>query len=855
MEPIAIVGIGCRFPGDVSSPEDLWNLLKEGKDAIQDIPGNRFGNIEELYDPKPGVPGKIVARQGGYLKDIDKFDPAFFDIAPKEATYIDPQQRLLLEVAWEALEDANQVIDEKLKTRTGVFVGVWTSDYETYMYSTGVPINLYMTTGGSRYAASGRLSYALDARGPSLTIDTACSSSLVALHLACRSLQSGECSLALVGGANLIIQPHITLGYSRSKMLSPESRCKFGDEQANGYVRSEGVAVVLLKRLSQALEEHNTIYAVIEGSAVNNDGQGSGSLVAPSLDGQIALLREAYRVAGISPGQVQYVEAHGTGTRAGDHVELKALGAVLSEGREPQKLCRVGSIKTNLGHTEAASGLAGLIKVALCLKHRAIPASLHMQNPSARIPWHELPLTMQQTFENLKPGNEDIYAAVNSFGITGTNAHVILRNAPVASVCLSARSQERFPHAALLPLSAHSPAALRALATRYRDFLLTVKDETTLSFYDICHAASLGRKHLKHRLALIAHTKKDALEQLQAFIVGKSFDDTICGQAASTTQPVLVCGGYHPRWFARGRELLAQEPVFRETFMQCNEYLRKYTQWSLLERLSSYQDDPQAPESGVARSIIFALQVACIALWKTWGIAPTKVVGYDLGQVTAAYVAGEIGLEEALRQVSMGGRSRQERTLPRYTASSSASPGEEQSLEDLLYSPLYPRVARSNLLNYAVYPHALREGRAYKLTEALVPASSSTAVMAVNPSTLERMPDGPSPLLEPALFGESIDTLIESGHTLFVEVGPSSDLSKVIRCRLEEHEKAGTVLAWFTEKGDKQTATLHLLRSLYLQGSSVAWGNLYQKPGNSVRLPTYPWQRERFWLEEKSVGN
>ncbi|MGH2509393.1 MAG: type I polyketide synthase, partial [Ktedonobacteraceae bacterium] len=488
MEPIAIIGIGCRFPGNVNSSEDLWNLLKEGKDVIDDIPSERFGNIESLYDPKPGAPGKIIARQGGYLANIDLFDPSFFDIAPKEAAYIDPQQRLLLEVGWEALEDANVVIEAEQKAHTGVFVGVWTSDYETYMYHTGVPINLYMTTGGSRYAAAGRLSYALDARGPSLTIDTACSSSLVALHLACQSIRAGECSLALVGGANLILQPHITLGYSRSKILSPESRCKFGDERADGYVRSEGVAVVLLKRLSQALAEHNSIYAVIQGSAVNNDGQGSGSLVAPSIDGQIALLREAYRVAGISPGQVYYVEAHGTGTKAGDHTELKALGAVLREGREPQQPCRIGSIKTNLGHTEAASGLAGLIKVALCLKHRAFPPSLHMHTPSARIPWQELPLTMQQTFEAIVPNDEDLYAAVNSFGITGTNAHVILRNAPATRVSTPAPAQESDPHAALLPLSVHSASALRALASRYQELLYSLTDEAPLSWYDICIA-------------------------------------------------------------------------------------------------------------------------------------------------------------------------------------------------------------------------------------------------------------------------------------------------------------------------------------------------------------------------------
>lgn len=824
MEPIAIIGIGCRFPGNVNSSEDLWNLLKEGKDVIDDIPSERFGNIESLYDPKPGAPGKIITRQGGYLANIDLFDPSFFDIAPKEAAYIDPQQRLLLEVGWEALEDANVVIEAEQKAHTGVFVGVWTSDYETYMYHTGVPINLYMTTGGSRYAAAGRLSYALDARGPSLTIDTACSSSLVALHLACQSIRAGECSLALVGGANLILQPHITLGYSRSKMLSPESRCKFGDERADGYVRSEGVAVVLLKRLSQALADHNSIYAVIQGSAVNNDGQGSGSLVAPSIDGQIALLREAYRVAGISPGQVHYVEAHGTGTKAGDLAELKALGAVLREGRELQQLCHIGSIKTNLGHTEAASGLAGLIKVALCLKHRAFPPSLHMHTPSARIPWQELPLTIQQTFETIAPNDENLYAAVNSFGITGTNAHVILRNAPVTCVNTPASSQGSGPHAALLPLSAHSTSALRALASRYQELLCSPTNEGPLSWHDICIAASRGRKHMKHRMALLAHSKQEMLTKLHAFLADPTSQNGACGQTISSLQPVFVCGRGHPQWIARGRELLAQEPVFREVFLQCEECFRQHTTGSLLARLAAEQGDSQCFESGLARGMIFALQVASLALWRSWGITSEQIIGQDIGEVAAAYATGEIGLEEALYWAFTAERN----TLTPYRTSNMWVAVADRSEHVLAtqHSPSFSPILR---------------------TVGLTSRYASTAAALIDAPFEEHL----SRSKQSALLTEMIQTYIDAGSTLFIEVGPRSDLSKTIRCSLEEHRKVGTVLSWFPTEEDQHTATLRLLRSWYLLGGSIAWKQFYHQTKEWVHLPRYPWQRERFWLEAK----
>ncbi len=418
-EPVAVTGLGCRFPG-ADNPAAFWELL-----------ANR-GNVVATLEPDratgrtgPHAPGM----RGGFLAGVDRFDASFFGISPREAERLDPQQRLLLEVTWEALEDAGLVPARLDGSATGVFVGMWINDYETRMFSEGPPVDFHMTTGSGRYTASGRLSHLLGLRGPSLTVDTACSSSLVAVHLACQSLWSGEAELAIAAGVNLILQPHITAAYTRSGMLSTDGHCKFGDARADGYVRSEGIGVVVLKSLANARRNRDPIHALILGSAVNNDGRTGGSLGTPGRAGQEELLRAAYRRAGVAPAAAQYVEAHGTGTRAGDPVELSALGAVVGRGRVTGRPCYVGSVKTNIGHTEGAAGIAGLIKVALSLEHRVIPASLHCETPTPEVAWSDLGVAIPR--EAIAwPDAERPVASVSSFGIGGTNAHVVLAAAP-----------------------------------------------------------------------------------------------------------------------------------------------------------------------------------------------------------------------------------------------------------------------------------------------------------------------------------------------------------------------------------------------------------------------------------------
>ncbi|HMJ22270.1 MAG TPA: beta-ketoacyl synthase N-terminal-like domain-containing protein, partial [Terriglobales bacterium] len=536
-EPIAIIGIGCRFPG-AHGAQAFWHLLRAGVDAITEVPAERF-NLHAFYDPDPAIPGKINTRWGGFLDQVDQFDPHFFGISPREALRMDPQQRLLLEVTWEALEDAGQAPEHLTGTRTGVFIGISTNDYSRIQFSDLTCIDAYAGTGNAMSIAANRISYLFDFRGPSIAIDTACSSSLVAIHLACCSLWNGESTLALAGGVNLILSPAITINFTKAGAMAPDGRCKAFDARANGYVRSEGAGLVVLKPLSSAIADGDQIYAVIRGSAVNQDGRSNG-LMAPNPLAQEDVLREAYRRAGVSPGHVQYVEAHGTGTFLGDPIEAKALGTVLAIDRAPEQACALGSVKTNLGHLEAAAGVAGLIKVALALNHLEIPPSLHFQEPNPHIPFDELSLRVQTTLGPWPAHSGPALAGVSSFGFGGTNAHVVLEQAPPSDLGIhNADRQLRNPESAhLLQLSARSPEALDALARAYQNFLAA--SESTVSLHDICYSASVRRSHHDYRLAVTGHSPEQLSKSLEAFLRGEARPGLSSGPKISGRRRKLV---------------------------------------------------------------------------------------------------------------------------------------------------------------------------------------------------------------------------------------------------------------------------------------------------------------------------
>jgi myxalamid-type polyketide synthase MxaE and MxaD len=546
-EPIAIIGIGCRFPGGADGPDTFWPLLRNGFDAISEVPPDRW-DVNAYYDPDPSKPGRMCTRWGGFLDNVDRFDASFFNISPREASLMDPQQRLLLEVAYEALEDAGQSNIRIAGSRTGVFVGIYNTDYLRFQHQD----EAYAAIGNSLGIAAGRLAYTFDLQGPTMLIDTLCSSSLVAVSLASHSLRQRECNLALAGGVNLILSPVSTIMSSRLMALAPDGRCKTFDARANGYVRSEGCGVVVLKRLSEALADRDRIWAVVRGAAVNQDGR-STALTAPNVLSQQAVLRQALADAQVAPQQVDYIEAHGTGTSLGDPIEIEALKSVYGRPRPNADVCSIGSVKTNLGHAEAAAGIAGLIKAALALKHGVIPPHVNFRELNPRIDLHDTPFVIP-TVERPWPAkdNQSRFAAVSSFGLSGTNAHVVLEQAPPAN-----RKENHEPAGTfLLPLSARSPEALRALCAA-TDARLAASSS---SIDDLCYTASLRRTHHEERAAAVGSTVEELRSQL------KNSLDRAPTSKGVRQKIAFVFSGHGGQYAGMGRELARDEPVFRKAW-------------------------------------------------------------------------------------------------------------------------------------------------------------------------------------------------------------------------------------------------------------------------------------------------
>ncbi len=879
-EPIAIIGIGCRFPGGADSPQTFWRLLLDGVDAITEIPRDRF-DLDVFFDPRPATPGKVSTRYGGFLEGIDRLDADFFGIAPREAERLDPQQRLLLEVGWEALEDAGLPMESLAGSPTGVFIGMWLNDYEARLFCDPAGADFYMTTGSGRYSASGRLSYAFGLQGPSITIDTACSSSLAAVHLACQSLWTGESDLALAGGANVILQPHISVAYSQSQMLAPDGRCKFGDSRANGYVRSEGAGLVVLKPLSAAQRDGDRVYAVILGGAVNNDGRTSGFMTTPGQGGQEDMLRKAYRRAGVSPGLVQYVEAHGTGTRAGDPVELGALGAVLGEGRPKDRPCAVGSVKTNLGHTEGAAGVAGLIKVALSLKHRTIPASLHMREPSPSIPWDGLPLYVPVQQQPWPASDGPALAGVSAFGISGTNAHIVLAEAE--GVVEQRKDAPGVSRPDVLTLSARSPEALVAQARRWQEWLADGGCQASLR--DVAYTAARRRSHLEHRLAVVGTTREAWAERLEVYARGEAGEGIAVGRARDGAHHVVfVFPGQGGQWLGMGRSLLEREPVFRAAIENWERAFRPYVDWSLIAELTADGPASHLNDISVVQPTLFAVEVALAQLWRSWGVEPDAVVGHSMGEAAAAYIAGALSMDEAARVIcrrsellkrisGRGAMAVVELTLDEAHAAlagvedrvsvavsnssrSTVLSGDPEAVDRIL-ATLEAREVFCRRVKVDVASHSPQvEPLLGELVASLsglrpqptrVPMFSTVAASMLEGDALGAAYWGRN-LREPVRFAAAVRALVASGCDTFIELGPHPVLVGAIQQELAALEASAVALPSLRREADEQTTLLESLGALHASGVSVAWERLYPS-GRVVALPSYAWQRERHWHE------
>jgi acyl transferase domain-containing protein len=640
-QPLAIVGIGCRFPGGAESARHYWELLCGEIDATCEVPETRW-NAARYHDPNPSKMGKIVTRRGGFLSQIDQFDPQFFGISPREAHSLDPQQRLLLQATWEALEDGGIPADELAGTGVGVFVGGFTLDYQLLQNqgrTSRYRFKPHSATGMMMTMLANRISHAFDFRGPSMTIDTACSSSLVAVHLAAQSIWNGECDLALAGGVNIMIGPNTAIAESKSGFLSPQGRSKAFDASADGYARGEGGAVVVIKPLERALRDGDDVYAQILGTAVSQDGHTDG-ITVPREEAQEAAIRTALRRAGIQPTDVGYVEAHGTGTPVGDPVEMRALANALTAERSPAHPLVIGSVKTNIGHLEAGAGIAGLIKAALIVRTGYIPANLHLKNPTSHVCIEDLRLEIPAAGRPF-PACDRRIAGVNSFGFGGTNAHVVLAEPPALRVIAEAPGQLPLT---VLPISARSEEALVATASQLADHL-TAHPDITLP--DLGFTLSRRRAHLNHRHTFVVDSIEQAREQLRAVADGGQ----IAAGRTGAAPLAFVCTGMGPQWWQMCRGLLDVFGVFTDSLERSDRELSRYADWSLLEELTCSETRSRMGETEIAQPANFAIQVALAEQLAHFGVTPDAVIGHSAGEVAAHHIAGLLTFEQAIHVI------------------------------------------------------------------------------------------------------------------------------------------------------------------------------------------------------------
>ncbi|WP_404785485.1 aminotransferase class I/II-fold pyridoxal phosphate-dependent enzyme [Altericista sp. CCNU0014] len=885
-EPIAVIGIGCRLPG-ANNPQEFWKLLHDNVDAISEVPPSRW-DLNAFYDPDPTQPHKMNTRWGGFLENVDRFDPTFFGITPREANTIDPQQRLILEVAWEALEDAGQVPQQLSGSKTGVFIGISSHDYSSLVTSD----DPYALTGNVNCIAANRISYVFNFRGPSLAVDTACSSSLVAVHLACQSIWNQESTLALAGGVQVILSADLSVSFSKAGLMAPDGRCKPFDAKANGYVRSEGAGTVLLKPLSQAQKDGDRIYAVILGTAMNQDGRSNG-LSAPNPEAQEAVVREAYARAGVSPGQVQYVEAHGTGTKLGDPMELKALGAVLAEGRAAGDRCVVGSVKANLGHSETAAGITGLIKVALALEHQQIPASLHFQDPNPYIDFDALQLRVQQTLEPWPYREGAAIAGINSFGFGGTNAHAVLQEAPSQTPAFKYASVNRPWH--LLALTAKSEPALRELSSRYQTLLA---QNPMLSLADVCHCANLRRSQFKHRLVAVGASSADVQAQLAAFAAGETEIAGLSeGQIVGKKAPriAFLFSGQGSQYVGMGKALYESQPTFRRILDRCDEILRSELKLSLLSVLYP-EAEGQSPidDTAYTQPALFALEYALTQLWLSWGIAPAVVMGHSVGEYVAACIAGVFSLEDGLKLIAARGRLMQ--ALPQNGAMVSVLAEEarvaaavrqyegsvadsgcvaiaaingpqsivisgEQTAIAAIVAALEAEGIKTKPLQVS---HAFHSPLMEPMLAEFARVASEVAYARPRTSLISNLtgdligPEIATPeywclhVRQPVRFAASMETLQRQEYKIFLEIGPKPVLLGMGRTCLPEGDRL-----WLPSLRPGQLDWQQMLQSLgalYLHNAGVDWAGFDRDYVRQwVNLPTYPFQRQRYWWADEDL--
>ncbi|MGW4023560.1 beta-ketoacyl synthase N-terminal-like domain-containing protein, partial [Streptomyces sp. NPDC005009] len=896
-EPIAVVGMSCRLP-EARNPLAFWELLRNGRSGIGDVPADRW-DARRLLSPDVTAPGTIATTRGGYLDDIAGFDADFFGISPGEAAMLDPQQRLMLELGWEVLEDAGIVPAHLAGTRTGVFVGAMWDDYAIRLYKHGTQhINRHSVTGLHRSIIANRLSYTLGLNGPSLAVDAAQSSSLVAVHLAAESLRAGDCALALAGGVNLAITPESTIGSTKFGGLSPDGLCRTFDARANGYVRGEGGAYLALKTLSRAVADGDRIYCVIEGSAVNNDGVTPG-LTVPSARAQEEVIRRAHERAGTRPEDVQYVELHGTGTRVGDPVEAAALGSALGTGRPVDSPLHVGSAKTNVGHLEGAAGIVGLLKTVLSIWHRELPPSLNFETPNPAIAFDELRLRVQQDLSPWPRPDRPLIAGTSSFGMGGTNCHVVLREWTADD---SAAGQDA-PRPVVvtdgtLPwlVSAKSKAALEEQARRLVEHLDRHPRATPA---EVGHALAASRSVFDHRAVLIGREPADFRDALNALADGAPSARVVTGTATDRpARTVFVFPGQGSQWTGMGVELMRTSPVFAEHLTACAAALEPHTGWNLVDVLDRTQGAPALEGDDVIQPALWAVMISLARLWEHLGVTPDAVVGHSQGEIAAAHIAGVLSLEDSARIVALRSQAlagiaghggmvslplplaeaselikRWEGRLVVATVngpSATVVAGDTDAVEELRAhcrsAGLRARRVPIDYASHTSHVHPLRE----RLLDVLAPIEPRGADIAFY-STVAGHLGGPMAdtsvmdagywydnLATAVHFQAAIGALLDDGHTLFVEASPHPVLTHPLRETVEDHASGDHVAVTGTLRRDDGAwqRVLTSLATVHTHASAtVDWPGFFPatRPAR-VELPTYPFQRQRHWIDLPTDG-
>ncbi|MFS4097611.1 type I polyketide synthase, partial [Streptomyces sp. AF1A] len=900
-EPVAVVGMGCRFPGDVRSPEDLWRLVVSGTDAVGGFPQDRGWDLEGLYDPEPGRPGKSYVREGAFLHSAAEFDPAFFGISPREATAMDPQQRLLLETGWEALERAGIDPTSLRGSATGVFTGLMYHDYTARIGPLPEEYEGYGVTGGSSSVASGRISYTLGLEGPAVTVDTACSSSLVALDLAVRALRHGECTLALAGGAAVMPSPTIFLEFSRQRGLAPDGRCKAYSADADGTGWGEGVGVLVLERLSDAVRGGHRVLAVVRGSAVNQDGASNG-LTAPSGPAQERVIRQALADAGLAPEDVDAVEGHGTGTTLGDPIEAQALIETYGQGRPAERPLLLGSLKSNIGHTQAAAGVGGVIKMVMALRAGVVPPTLHVAEPSGHVDWSAGAVELVTEARAWPRTGRVRRAAVSSFGISGTNAHVILEEAPQAPQApeVPVEVAQGAPVVVgsvpwVWPVSARGEEALRAQAARLLEF---ARAHPELEPGAVGHALVTGRAALPYRGVATGACREELEAGLRALADGHDCPHAVTtGAEATGGRTVFVFPGQGSQWAGMARELLDTSPVFRTCVEACERELARFVDWSLLDVLRGTAGAPPLERVDVVQPALFAVMVALAGVWQAAGVRPAAVIGQSQGEIAAAYVCGALGLEDAVRIVALRSLITRDRLAGTGAMASVALPADAVA-ERLAGHPERVEIASVSSPAATVVAGApdvldalLAQCEADGVRARRIPvdyASHSAYVEAIEQELLAALaPVAPRPsripfystvtggaydttgldagywyrnLRSTVRFADTTRALLADGYRVFVEPTPHPLLTSAVQEVAEAADVPAVTLETLRRDDGGPVRLTRSLALAHVHGAPVDWRAVLGAGGPAAAavapgdLPTYAFQHASYWLDAPAAA-